>query len=168
MTPMIQFQNLHVQSVKPGKKRKKDEPVGRGGHADTAGADRQGEHLTDDDPRGRAPGGGEGRDVEADERDLGLDGAGVAAGDRRVGGGRTDDGDNELADNHRRATDEQDAAAPEALDDPERERRREHVHEGGDEGDKEGVVDRAERLEERGTEVEDEVDTGELLRALET
>lgn len=166
MTPMMQFQNLRVVS-KAGKEEKKDAPVGRGGHADTAGADGQGEHLTDDDPCGRAPGGGEGRNVEADERDLGLDGAGVAAGDGRVGGGRADDGDDELADDHGRATDEQDAAASEALDDPERERRREHVHESGDEGDEEGVVDRAKRLEERGTEVEDEVDTGELLRALE-
>lgn len=144
------------------------EPVGRGRDADTARADGQREELADDDPRGGAPGGRKERDEDADERDLGLDGAGVAAGRVDVVRGDADDGNDELRDDHARGTHEQDATTAVLLDDVERDGRREHVDERGDERDQEGVADRAERLEEGRAEVEDEVDTGELLHALET
>jgi hypothetical protein len=83
-----------------------------------------------------------------------------------VGRGRTNDGNDELADDHGQATDEENPTTTEALNEVERDGSSEHVHERGDKGDQEGVGDCAECLEEGGAEVEDEVDTGELLGAL--
>ncbi|KFZ18290.1 hypothetical protein V502_04170 [Pseudogymnoascus sp. VKM F-4520 (FW-2644)] len=141
------------------------EPVGGGGETDTARADGQGEDLADDDPGAGAPGGGEEGDVDADEGDHGLDGSLVvlawgASGD-------TDDTDDELRDDHAHGTDDENTATAEALDDPEGERGAQDVDEGGHEGDEEGVVDRAEGGEEDCSEVEDEVDTSQLLHHLE-
>lgn len=141
------------------------EPVGGGGETDTARADGQREDLADDDPGAGAPGGGKEGDVDADEGDHGLDGnlvvlAWGASGD-------TDDTDNELRDDHAHGTDDENTATAEALDDPEGERGAQDVDEGGHEGDEEGVVDRAEGFEENGSEVEDEVDTSQLLHHLE-
>jgi len=143
------------------------EPVGGGGHADTTRPNGQREHLTDNDPGCGAPCGCECDNVQANERDLSLDSGGVPADLLGVGRGDTDDGNDELAHNHAGTTDEQDATATETLDDPERERGREHVDERRDESNQERVVDGPQSLEERGSKVEDEVDTGELLRALE-
>ena len=72
----------------------------------------------------------------------------------------------ELHDDHSRAANDEDFAATEALNGPEREWGRACVDEGGDQGDEEGVLDRAEGGEEDGSEVEDEIDTGELLHHL--
>ena len=58
-------------------------------------------------------------------------------------------------------------SSTEFLDGVERDRGGADVDKGGDERDQERVVDCAKTLEERGTEVEDEVDTGELLHHLE-
>jgi len=58
-------------------------------------------------------------------------------------------------------------SSTEFLDGVERDGGGADVDEGGDERDQERVVDCAETLEERSTEVEDEVDTGELLHHLE-
>ena len=82
--------------------------------------------------------------------------------------GDGDDGDDVLGEDHERAADEENAATTEALDDPERDRRREHVNQVGNQRDEEGVADCAKGLEEGRAEVEDEVDARELLSALET
>lgn len=149
------------------------EPVGGGGETDTTGADGEREDLADDDPGAGAPGGSEEGDVDADEGDHGLDGVAVGGIWGGVGGwvglagGDTDDTDDELGDDHSGATEDENTATTEALNDPEGERGGKHVDEGGDQGDEEGVVDRAKGGEEDGSEVEDEVDTSELLHHLE-
>ncbi|KFZ02513.1 hypothetical protein V500_00150 [Pseudogymnoascus sp. VKM F-4518 (FW-2643)] len=141
------------------------EPVGGGGETDTARADGQREDLADDDPGAGAPGGGEEGDVDADEGDHGLDGTLVVLA--RGASGDTDDTDDELRNDHAHGTDDENTATAEALDDPEGERGAQDVDEGGHEGDEEGVVDRAEGGEKDGSEVEDEVDTSQLLHHLE-
>jgi hypothetical protein len=57
-------------------------------------------------------------------------------------------------------------SSTEFLDGVERDRSGADIDEGGDQGDQEGVADCSESLEERGTEVEDKVDTGQLLHHL--
>lgn len=85
---------------------------------------------------------------------------------RRSAGGNTNDGDNELHDDHSRASDDEDLAATEAFDGPEGDGGRADVDEGCDEGDEERVLDRAQGGEEDGSKVEDKVDTGQLLHHL--
>ncbi len=80
--------------------------------------------------------------------------------------GNTNDTDDELHDDHSCAPDDEDLAATEAFDCPERDRGRADVDQGRDEGDEEGIGDRAEGGEEDGSEVEDEIDTGQLLHHL--
>jgi len=140
------------------------EPVGGGGETDTAGADWQREDLADDDPGGWTPGGGKEGDVDADEGDHGLDSGLVVLA--WSASSDTDDTDDELGDDHASGTEDQNATTAETLNDPEGQWGAADVDEGGDERDQERVVDRAEGLEEDGTEVEDEVDTGELLHHL--
>lgn len=137
------------------------EPVGGGGETDTASTDGQREDLADDDPRAGTPGGGEEENVDADEGDHSGDG-GVA-----LVGGDTNDGDEELADNHTAGTVDHDRSATELLNDVEGDRGGDDVDDGGDHGDQEGVGDSAEIGEERGAEVEDEVDTSPLLHHLQ-
>lgn len=108
----------------------------------------------------RAPGASEEEDVDADEGDHGLDSA-VGASDG------TNDGDDELADDHAERTPDEQGAAADSLHTPERDRGRADVDEGRDERDQERVLDGAELLEEGGAEVEDEVDTGPLLAHLQ-
>ena len=133
------------------------QPVGGGRETDTAGADGDGEDLADDDPRAGAPGRGEEEDVDADEGNEGTGGALV------VGESGSDGSDDELADNHSEGTPDEERAAAEALDGPERDGGGADVDDGEDQGHEEGVLDRAEGLEEDGGVVEDEVDTGPLL-----
>ena len=80
--------------------------------------------------------------------------------------GHTDDGADELADEHAESTPDEQRATAEFLDGPERDGGRAHVDEGGDEGDEEGVADRSKRLEEGSPEVEDKVDARPLLHHL--
>jgi hypothetical protein len=54
---------------------------------------------------------------------------------------------------------DEEGSSTELLNGPERDRSRADINEGGNERDQEGVADGSEILEERGTEVEDEVDT---------
>jgi len=82
-------------------------------------------------------------------------------------GSDTDDTGDELADQHTKSTVDHDGSTTELLNGPEGDWGRADVDEGGDETDEEGVGDGAELLEEGGTEVEDEVDTGPLLHHLE-
>ena len=133
------------------------EPVGGSRETDTTGADRDREDLTDDDPGSGTPGGGEEEDVDADKGDEGTDRALV------VGEGGSDSADDELTDDHAESTPDEDGAATEALNGVEGDRGGDDVHDGEDHGHEEGVVDRAEGLEEDGRVVEDEVDTSPLL-----
>jgi hypothetical protein len=74
--------------------------------------------------------------------------------------------DDELHNDHTGGTVDQDSTTSKLLNHDERGRGGEHVDEGSDHGDQERVVDRAELLEEDGSEVEDEVDTSKLLHHL--
>lgn len=85
---------------------------------------------------------------------------------RGLAGGNTNDTDDELHDDHPRTSDDEDLAATKAFDCPKGDGGRADVDQGCDEGDEKGVGDRAEGLEEDGSEVEDEVDTGQLLHHL--
>jgi len=135
------------------------EPVGGGGETDTTGTDGQREDLADNDPRTRTPGGGKEEDVDTDESNHSLDGGlGVV--------NSTNDGDDELADNHATRTIDEESTTTEPLNGPEGDRSGEDVDKGGDQTDQEGVGDGAKISEEGGTEVEDEVDTSPLLHHL--
>lgn len=72
----------------------------------------------------------------------------------------------ELHDDHTGSTPDQDRATSNLLNHDERGRSREHVDKGCNKRDQEGVADRAKLLEKDRTEVEDEVDTSELLHHL--
>lgn len=144
------------------------EPVRGSGETDTTRADGEREDLADDDPGARSPGGSEDGDVQADERNHGADSVGVGVGGVSVlASGGTNDPDDELHDDHTSGTEDEDGTTSNLLDHDEGSRGGEHVDEGGDHGDQEGVVDRAELLEEDGAEVEDEVDTSKLLHHLD-
>lgn len=82
-------------------------------------------------------------------------------------GSDTNDGSNELANQHAQGSPDKNCTTAELLDDIEGDWSRADVDQSGDETDKEGVGNRAQGLEESGTEVEDEVDTGPLLHHLE-
>jgi hypothetical protein len=150
------------------------EPVGGGGERNTTGADGEREHLTDEDPGTRTPGGGEEEDEDGDERDLSVDSRKVVGAGRAIskGGGvvealsDTDDSDQELADQHAESAVEQECATTELLHSVERERSGADVDEGEDQRDQESVADSASRLEERCRVVEDKVDTSPLLHHL--
>lgn len=78
-----------------------------------------------------------------------------------------DDTDDELGHDHTDgAPDEESSAAP-FIDSEECDWGADGVDQGGEDGNQEGAVDRAERGEEDGSEVEDEVDAGELLHHLQ-
>lgn len=140
------------------------EPVGCGGNTNTTGTDGEREDLANDDPGGRAPSHRERGNVQADEGDHSLNSGGVVAGSLASCG--SNDTNDELHDDHGGGTEDKKLTATELLNDVERDGSRQDVDKGGDEGDQEGVADRAELLEENGTEVEDEVDTGQLLHHL--
>ena len=80
--------------------------------------------------------------------------------------GNTNDTDDKLHDDHSGASDDEDLTATEALDRPKRYWGGEDIDERCNEGDEERVADRAEGGEENSSEVEDEVDTGQLLHHL--
>ena len=137
------------------------EPVRGGGEGDTTGTDGERVDLADDDPGAGAPGGGEEEDVDTDEGNHGRDSVGVLAV------GDTDDGHDKLADNHAESTPQEERTTTNLLNGVERDGGGEDVDDGSDHGEQEGVLDGAELLEEGGSEVEDEVDTGPLLHHLE-
>jgi len=80
--------------------------------------------------------------------------------------GSSDSTDNVLHNDHTGGTEDEERAASNLLDHDERGGGGEHVDEGSDERDQEGVADRTELLEEDGAEVENEVDTSQLLHSL--
>ena len=136
------------------------EPVGGSREGNTAGTDGQREDLADHYPGTGTPGAGEEEDVDTDEGNHGSDGLVV------IVVGDTDDGDDELADNHAESTPQEQRTTTDLLNSVERERSGADVDNGGDDAEQEGVLDCAELGEEGGTEVEDEVDTGPLLHHL--
>ena len=140
------------------------EPVGRGRQTDTARSNRKREDLSNDHPGTRAPGGSEEGDVEADEGDHSRNSSIVFF--RGSAGCDTNDSDDELHDDHSRASDDEDLAATEAFDCPKGDRRRTDVDKCRDEGDEEGVLNCAKGGEEDRSEVEDEVNSSQLLHHL--
>lgn len=79
----------------------------------------------------------------------------------------TNDGDEELADQHAQGTPDKERSATDLLNGVEGDRGGANVDEGEDQGDQERVGDGAGRLQERGRVVEDEVDTSPLLHHLQ-
>jgi len=137
------------------------QPVGRGGESYPAGANWQGEDLANHDPSARAPGRRKEEYVDAYECDHGADCVLVLP---------VCDADNcydEFANQHPQRTPYHDRSSSHLLNDVETNGCGAYVHERGNEGDQERVMDRAELSEERGSEVENEVYTGPLLHHLQ-
>ena len=100
------------------------QPVGGSGESNTAGADRNGEDFSNQNPGAGAPGGCEEEDVDGNKCDLGIDGRNI------VGNGTTtvtdvglveansnaEDSDDELTDEHTQGAEDQKRAATELLD----------------------------------------------------
>jgi hypothetical protein len=138
-----------------------EQPVGCGGHGEGLGADLEREDLAGDDPGDGAPRRGEEENVDADESDQG------ALSDEVLNSNsRANTSHNKLADGHSDGTEEEKRATAPCFDKVQTREGRGDVHGRGDHRNGEGVGDAA-ALEERGAVVEDEVDTGELLKSLE-
>ena len=143
------------------------EPVGRSGEGNAARTNWQREDLTDDNPSSGTPGAGEEEDEDGNESDLGVD-SGQVVGDCVLANEMcmieadcvSDDGHQELANQHAQGTPDEQWATAELLDGVERYGSRADVHQREDEGDQESVRDGACALQEGSGVVEDEVDTG--------
>ena len=154
------------------------EPVGGGGETHTAGADRQREDLTNENPGTGTPCRGEEEDEDRNEGNLSVNGRDVvgecALGIIGGGGGvsvveadsDTDDGDEELADKHAKSAPEEDGAATPLLNGEEGDGSGADVDDGEDHGDEESVGDGTGGLEEGSRVVEDEVDTSPAHRVV--
>lgn len=136
------------------------QPIRRSGKSNATGADRKREDLANDDPRTRTPSRSEEKDVDADESDHGLDNVLV------ITIRRTHDSNQELANQHPQGTPDEQRPTTKAFDGPERDWGGADVDEGCDQADEERIGNGAQLLEERGSEIEDEVDTGPLLHHL--
>lgn len=179
-TPDKEDRGLHVTVVSADHVRSNDgndgvpEPVGGSGQSNTAGTNGDREDLANENPGTRTPGRGEEEDVDGDQGDLGID-SGDVVGDSataaiRVGlvetGSNTDNGDDELADEHTEGTEDEKRTTTVLLNSVERERSGEDVDKGENERHQEGVADSTGGLQEGGGEVEDEVNTSPLLHHL--
>ena len=155
--------------------RKAAYPVGGSGDGNTTRADRKREDLANDDPGTRAPRAGKEEDEDGDEGDLGVDGgvvhcASIASGvDEGLveADGDTDDGNEELTDQHAKGTPDEQRTTTPLLNGVEGDRGGADIDEGEDQRDQEGVADGASGRQERSRVVEDEVDTSPLLHHLE-
>ncbi|KAH3668419.1 hypothetical protein OGAPHI_002173 [Ogataea philodendri] len=136
-------------------------PVGSGRETNTSGSDRQWEDLTDNNPGSWTPSRCKEEDVDADEGDHGTDSFVV------VSINNTSNSNDELTHNHTESTVDHQWTTSNFLHGNERNWSGENVDDGGDHGNKELVANGAQFLEESGTEVEDEVDTGPLLHHLQ-
>lgn len=151
------------------------EPVGSGRQSNTSGSNRQGEDFTDQDPGTRTPSGGEEEDEDGNEGNLGVDCRDVSSNclASSVGGelvetdSNTDDGDDELTDQHAQGTPDEQRSSTELFNSVERDRSGADVDNGEDHRGDERVIDGTGGLQESGRVVEDEVDTGPLLHHLE-
>ena len=136
-------------------------PVGGNRHGHCFGSDVEREDLTGDDPGDGAPCGGEERDIDADKSDQSL-----LSGDVLSRDCDTNDGGQELANAHADGTDQEGLPSTELLDIPHARESHEDVDDIDGDSDQERVGN-ARVLEKRGTGVDDEVETGELLPGLE-
>ena len=126
-------------------------PVGCGGKGNTTGADREREDLANDDPGTRAPGAGKEEDEDGDEGDLGVDGRDVDGTSLTSGveeglvetDGDTNDGNEELADQHAKSTPDEQRTTTPLLNGVEGDGGGADVDEGEDQGDQECVADGA-------------------------
>lgn len=78
--------------------------------------------------------------------------------------GDTDDGNEELADQHAKSTPDEERTTSKLLNSVERERGRAHVDESKDQRDQEGVADSSSGLQEGSGVVENEVDTSPMYK----
>ena len=136
------------------------EPVGGGGQGNATGPDGQWEDLANNNPSSWAPGRGEEEYEDGNESNLRIDGGNVVGKSDGVGGSRsrngdvgvveansdTNDGHEELADEHSQCAPDKKRSATNLLDSVERDRGGADVNEGEDEGDQEGVGDGSGRL----------------------
>lgn len=180
-TPDEEDRGLHVTVVTADHVRGNNgndgvpEPVGGSRESNTAGTDRNREDLANENPGTRTPGRGEEEDVDGDQGNLSVDSRDVvgksATAAIRVGlvetDGDTDNGDDELTDEHTESTEDEKRTTTVLLNSVERKRSGEDVDEGEDERHQESVADSTGGLQEGGGEVEDEVDTSPLLHHLE-
>ena len=111
------------------------QPVGGGRETNATRTDWKREDFANNDPGTRTPGGREEEDVNADERNHGLDGV------RVVAVRNADDAHDEFGDEHAHGAPDQEGATAEFLDGPKGEGRGEDVDDGGDHADHEGVID---------------------------
>ena len=143
------------------------EPVRGSRQSNTAGTDRERENLADDDPGTRTPRGGEEEDEDSNERNLSIDGGNIVrhgvAISSQVGfvetNSDTDDGDEELTDQHAQCTVDKNCATTESLNGVEGDWSGANIDQCKDKRDEENVLDRTSRLQEGGGVVEDKVDT---------
>ena len=171
---------LEIASVLTNHVRRNDgddgipQPIRSSGESNATRADGNREDFASNNPCTRAPGGSEAENVDANERNLGIDGSDIV-GDwisiNFVGvvetDGVADGGNNELAHEHSEGTPDEERATTESLDCPERYRGRQDIDKCEDEGDEESITNGVRRLEERSRVVEDEVDTRPLLHHLD-
>ena len=97
-------------------------------------------------------------DVDANKGDLGTNSGGVILTQSAFGD--TNDADEEFTNEHANSTPYENCAPTHPLNDVERNGSGANVDKGRDETDQEGIVNCLQLLEEGGTEVEDEVDSG--------
>lgn len=156
------------------------EPVGCGRESNTTRADWQREDLADQDPGTWAPSRCKEEDEDGDESNLGVDSRDVVGTGQRVTAVRvgnvvgvveadchTNDGDEELADQHAESTPNEEWTTTELLDRVEGDGCGAHVDQSEDQRDQEGVGDGTGRCEERSRVVEDEVHASPLLHHLQ-
>jgi hypothetical protein len=179
-TPDEEDGGLHVTVVRADHVRGNDgndgvpEPVGGSGQSNTARTDGDREDLANENPGTRTPGRCEEEDVDGDQGDLGVDSRDVV-GDSATAAidvglveadGDTNNGDDELADEHTEGTEDEERTTTVSLNSVEGDRGGEDVDEGEDERHQEGVADSTGGLQEGSGKVEDEVDTSPLLHHL--
>lgn len=137
-----------------------EKPVGSSGHGETLCTDLEREDLTSDNPCDGTPRDGKEENVEADESNENLVGNICEDCD-------TDNSNNELADTHPNGSQQKKTAATKFLNEVKTGDSRYNIDQVGNETDEESILNTG-VLEELGTIVENEVDTGQLLKGLET
>jgi len=144
------------------------EPVRGSGHRHSLGSDSQGEDLSGNDPSDGSPSGSKGGNVNANEGDEDPLSSQVDGSVGDVSSGSSSDTDNsndELADGHNNGSGQKHVSSTGSIDHEDTGDSTDDIDNVGDDGNDEGVGD-TRSLEEGGTVVEDEVDTGKLLPSL--
>lgn len=136
------------------------QPVGSGSERHGLATDVEGEELTDEDPGGGTPGGGETEDVNESEHDQ------ASTSGLRARSSGTDDGDNVLRDNHNDTAVDEQLATAETIHSNKTGEGRERVDDVGEGLNEEGIG-KVGGFEEGSTVVEDKVNTSKLLEHLD-